>query len=189
MERYWLFNAYGKDVEGNTTDPRWPWLVSIRLHKINVPDVDRDKHDHPWNARTVILRGYYGEVRELTVQANFPNDGRLILRRPGDTAALKYGEYHKIVEVSEGGVWTLFITGRYRGVWGFKVNGVKVPWREYLAARQDKGCALPASEGENNRGVVTQHSGACLSVGGGPSDDDCICGAHEANQRRVENKS
>lgn len=28
--------------------------------------------------------------------------------------------------------------------------------------------------------VEVKHSAACLSAGGGPSDDDCICGAHAA---------
>jgi hypothetical protein len=32
----------------------------------------------------------------------------------------------------DGGATTLFITGKYRGTWGFLVDGVKVPWREYL---------------------------------------------------------
>lgn len=39
---------------------------------------------------------------------------------------------HRISEVSEGGVYTLFISGKWRGVWGFLVDGVKVPWKKYL---------------------------------------------------------
>jgi hypothetical protein len=54
------------------------------------------------------------------------------LRVPGDTARLMFGEYHRIAQISDGGVWTLFITGRNRGTWGFMVDGKKVPWREYL---------------------------------------------------------
>lgn len=67
----------------------------------------------------------------------FPISIRLhqIMREDDDTAALRFGEYHRITEVSEGGVWTLFVTGRYRGTWGFLVNGKKVPWREYLLAK------------------------------------------------------
>lgn len=34
--------------------------------------------------------------------------------------------------VCDGGAWTLFISWRWRGVWGFLVDGRKVPWREYL---------------------------------------------------------
>ena len=47
---------------------------------------------------------------------------------------LLYGQYHRISAISDDGVWTLFITGRKRGTWGFWVNGRKVPWREYGGA-------------------------------------------------------
>lgn len=122
MERYWLFNPYPANSDG--AGRRWgDWLPSIRVHRIMRPDGDQHLHDHPWNARTFILRGDYTEMRE---------DGRTYWRRAGDTAALKFGEYHRITSVSDGGVWTLFMTGKHRGTWGFSVDGVKVPWRRYL---------------------------------------------------------
>lgn len=128
MDRYWLFNPY-PDTGGSGADrPRWQFPISIRIHHIMQPDQDRDLHDHPWNARTVILRGWYVEQR----QGEQIWEDRHIERMQGDTATLKYGEYHRITEISEGGVWTLFITGKYRGTWGFLVNGVKVQWRKYL---------------------------------------------------------
>ncbi|KKI24516.1 hypothetical protein WX98_19415 [Pseudomonas syringae pv. persicae] len=43
--------------------------------------------------------------------------------------------YHRIDEVSPGGVYTLFITSRWKGDWGFLVNGVKVAWREYIGEK------------------------------------------------------
>jgi hypothetical protein len=125
MERYWLFNPYPPKSDG--ADRRWGnWLPSIRLHKIKREDRDRHMHDHPWNARTVILRGWYEEQRPIT-------DGYISTRRQtGETASLKFGQYHRISRVSDGGVWTLFITWRHRGTWGFLVDEKKVPWREYL---------------------------------------------------------
>lgn len=121
MYRWWLFNPYPPASDGRRR--RWAdWLPSARIHLIRRPDEDRHPHDHPWNARTVILRGWYDEVRE----------GREIRRAEGTTAALKFGEFHRITEVCDGGVFTLFITSRYQGTWGFLVDGVKVPWREYL---------------------------------------------------------
>lgn len=123
MERYWLFNPYPADSSGKGN--RFP--ISIRLHRIVLPDQDRHLHDHPWNARTFILHGWYEERRPID---DF--DYATIRRQAGDTAALKFGEYHRITRVSHGGVWTLFVTGKYRGTWGFMVNGRKVPWREYL---------------------------------------------------------
>jgi hypothetical protein len=135
MDRYWLFNPY-PDTGGSGADrPRWQFPISIRIHHIMQPDQDRDLHDHPWNARTVILRGWYREERlerPYKTLWDFTKQEVVHLRRTGDTAELSFGEYHRITEISEGGVWTLFITGKYRGTWGFLVNGIKVQWRKYL---------------------------------------------------------
>lgn len=149
MERYWVFNPYDRV----TNVPRWAPLIpfSIRVHHIRREDLDRHLHDHPWDARTIILKGWYIEKR-LVDESNplyqaaitrIPEalDGceigaievtEAIWRRPGDTAALKTGQYHSICEVSDGGVYTLFISWKWRETWGFLVDGVKVPWREYL---------------------------------------------------------
>lgn len=126
MERYWLFNPYPEASSGKSN-----WFpISIRLHHIQREDDDRHLHDHPWNARTFILRGGYREVRPDPVLGEmFPQP---IYRLKGDTAKLNFGEYHRITSVSPGGVWTLFVTGKYRGTWGFLVEGLKVQWRKYL---------------------------------------------------------
>ncbi len=135
MERYWLFNPYPHSEPQNRKRNWFP--ISVRLHKIMRPDSDRHFHDHPWNARTIILRGNYSEVRPLNdpmlqVLLRDLCDGHHYTRKAGDTARLRFGEYHRIVSVSDGGVWTLFVTGKYRGTWGFLVDGTKVPYREYL---------------------------------------------------------
>lgn len=131
MERFWLFNPYGKSVEGEQSPARWARLPSIRVHHICLPDHDRDKHDHPWDARTIILSGWYMEHCDH----RYP-DGRVgeVLRVSfdGDTNTLGMNEYHRINTVSPGGVWTLFFTWGKQGTWGFNVAGKKVPWREYL---------------------------------------------------------
>lgn len=157
MDRLWLFNPYTKDAKGNVAPARWHWLPSIRLHHILVPDQDRDLHDHPWNARTLVLRGWYIEERE---------DGTYV-RRAGDTAAIRYEQFHRITQVSPGGVWTMFITWRYRGTWGFKVGGAKVPYREYLAARAAKAevSTVPAItdiEGHARSLIKEAEAGGCI---------------------------
>ncbi len=151
MGRWWLFNPYGRGEDGEQTPARFAWLPSVRIHHICRADQDRDLHDHPWNARTIILRGWYEEeryappfdkdpVRERMLKNN-PGAACLLVARhqrcAGYTGRLLFGQYHRISQVSEGGVWTLFITGRKRGTWGFDVDGVKVPWRQYLGI--DKG--------------------------------------------------
>lgn len=136
MDRYWLFNPYPDTGESGADKPRWQFPISIRIHHIVRPDQDRHMHDHPWNARTMILRGWYTERRREEQKPSIHNCDRVVeslyRRIPGDTAPLKFGEYHCVTEVSSHGAWTLFITGRYRGTWGFMVNGGKVPYRQYL---------------------------------------------------------
>ena len=137
MGRWWLFNPYDP-VTGERCFRLIPW--SVRIHHIMREDNDRDLHDHPWNARTIILLGGYTEQRLLDHEdpalsgLNVPASAQVteyIDRRPGETAQLRYGEYHRIDTVAAGGAFTLFITSPYKGTWGFLVNGVKVPWRTY----------------------------------------------------------
>ena len=120
MYRYWLFNAY----DSWTRKCKYAPFIkhSARIHEIMRPDSSRDHHDHPWDARTYILKGWYIEQRE---------DGRTYLRQPGDTVAINFNEYHTIISVAPGGCTTLFVTGKYRGIWGFLVDGVKVPHFDY----------------------------------------------------------
>lgn len=143
MGRWWLFNPYSRETHKQAL---WWFPWSFRIHHIMRPDEDRDLHDHPWNARTIILRGWYTEERlEPASHVDMLKPGPLLwleepdylfklsmrTRSPGDTARLNHGEYHRIDQVSPGGVITLFITSKWRGDWGFLVNGVKVPWRTH----------------------------------------------------------
>lgn len=121
MGRWWLFNPYPWPEEDRNTS----WLnklipFNIRIHHIAQPDTARDMHDHPWNARTFILKGGYIEHKQ---------DGRHY-RVVGDTARIKFGEFHNILKVKPN-TYTMFISGKYRGTWGFLVNGTKVQWRKY----------------------------------------------------------
>ena len=65
----------------------------------------------------------------------------------GDTRAIKYGEYHSIDSVSidygtyprmESGVYTMFITWKYQGTWGFLVDGKKVHWKQYVSEHPER---------------------------------------------------
>lgn len=144
LDRWWLFNAYGKPggVAGETEAPRWPWLPSIRVHHIRRPDDDNHLHDHPWHARTIVLQGWYREERpiaregdELSAIWERPEvvDVReSFTRQRGYTGPVKFNQFHRIAEVPPEGVYTLWFTWKYQGTWGFLVDGHKVPWREYL---------------------------------------------------------
>lgn len=135
MDRYWLFNPYDlrPESEKGLLAKLMGKLPSARLHLILLPDQDRDMHDHPWDARTIILDGWYEEERLMQVRMSDDwTTTSQYVRKPGDTAPLRFGEYHKITKLSIGGVWTLFITWKYRGTWGFLVGGKKVPYKQYL---------------------------------------------------------
>lgn len=112
---------------------RW-WLLkpssflpfSIRIHHILRRDNDRAPHNHPWAFRTIILHGWYDEC--LTQADGSESVTRML---PGMTQARSTSDYHRITEVSEGGVWTLFIMRRKSGEWGFASKGGFVHWTEY----------------------------------------------------------
>ncbi len=134
MERHWVFNGYGKDAHGNQTPARWPWLPSLRVHKILRADDDEHEHNHPWPSRSLILRGFYAERRQKEFEG-------ARLRQAGDTVALSIDTFHRIDYVPPQGAYTLFISfGPSRG-WGFEVDGTTMPWRDYLATRGNGGPA------------------------------------------------
>lgn len=125
MRRWWLMPRWTlkADERGNLMPKAW-MPFSVRVHHICLPDHDRDLHDHPFNYRTVILRGCYVEEDIFSVRRS---------RIPGDTVAATAQTFHRIASVSkDGGVWTLFIMGRRINPWGFLVGGRKVHWRAYL---------------------------------------------------------
>lgn len=164
MRRFWLFNPYSVETgerQGEWAKRSW-WremLPSVRLHHIRRADQDRHLHDHPWNARTIILKGWYEEERyvdegELAAvwrerQSPSAQQLRRNIRLAGYTGRLLFGQYHRITQVPRDGVWTLFITWRKRGSWGFDVDGHKVPWREYLAQHSGNTAELPIQMHEN----------------------------------------
>lgn len=141
MYRYWLFNAYPVDEEART-ERGWlrDLLPSIRLHRIVRKDQDRHLHNRPWNARTLILAGGYEEIRKDDFSEEEINPGGAFgvinTMNAGQTAIIRHDDFHRIDRVHAGGCWTMFITWKYHHSWGFDVNGVTVPWREYLEARR-----------------------------------------------------
>ena len=142
MERYWLFNAYPDpraDEFGYAIAPKsyWAWAPSIRLHYILREDRDKHPHDHPWEARTFILRGWYIEERVMDWTNRFSRSLRKH-RLAGDTAIIDLNMFHRIATVSDGGVWTLFITWKKYEDWGFLVAGEKIGYRTYLNLDQEK---------------------------------------------------
>lgn len=129
------FDVYAKDGSGDVYLHRLrivqtPWFA-VYLHDLNLPDSDRDPHDHPWTFWSIVLRGGYTErlfpyPHVLgTAAARKQTWGRWSLHRmPTDQA-------HMIDRVLPR-TKTLVITGRRRRSWGFWTDDGWIPWQEYV---------------------------------------------------------
>lgn len=111
MRRWWLVEK-----------PWFKWLPQVRIHHISAPDEGEHLHNHPWEARTILLKGWYLEHFE----------GGKEFHMSGDTIPIPLGHFHRIAAVSDGGVWTLFFVWPKVREWGFKVGKYVVPHKEYL---------------------------------------------------------
>jgi hypothetical protein len=129
MDRWWLFNPYQNGATEDTR--RWKWLPSIRIHHIKVRDLDRHMHNHPWKkCRSIVLDGWYEEryIRPRHIQGQ-----RCTYHLAGDTFEMDHNHFHRISEVSYGGVYTMFFTWGVGQDWGFMMeDGTVMPWREYV---------------------------------------------------------
>lgn len=110
----------------------------VFLHQFHQPDPDREVHNHPWRATSIILKGGY---TEMVVHAwdrssmwwsfrDMEAVGQWGQWRP-KVNRLKEGEYHRIVSVLPG-TWSLVFGGRYFRDWGFLVDSQHIDWRTYL---------------------------------------------------------
>lgn len=115
-------------IIGESTDPylvRW-WLRrdrpegSIYLHQILKSDDDRALHDHPWPSTSIILQGTLREV--------LPDGCRLLT--PGSITSRTSQQAHRL-EVVDGPVWSLFITGAVEREWGFHCPNGWVHWKDF----------------------------------------------------------
>lgn len=125
---------------------RW-WVIprnrffNVYLHQFLRSDDDRALHDHPWANCSVLLRGSY---TEHTIAA-----GGIHCRHVLDAGAVRMrwsGRIAHRVELHDGPVWTLFITGPNYRQWGFHCpERGWVHWREFVDERDvgavGKGCA------------------------------------------------
>lgn len=124
--------------------------LGVYLHHFHRPDGDQEMHDHPWKiGASLILNGAYVEERvDQIVTREIETCPAQIERTVlTDKKLVRFWNYltgddFHAVRALRGDVWTLFFTrGRFQD-WGFLVDGVKVPWREYLLLNPAKGDAL-----------------------------------------------
>lgn len=101
-----------------------PWF-GIYVHWINLPDDDRDPHDHPWNFTSIVLRGGYTEALHTDRDhSSLHERGRWSAHR------MTTGLAHQIIRLEPRTV-TLILTGRRSREWGFWTETGWVDWHDY----------------------------------------------------------
>jgi hypothetical protein len=149
MERYWLVPFISSEHVGCYAMRWWRepfgWLcqrfgIAMRIHVIHTPDLDRALHDHPWNFVSVVLRGWYTELRPIDngqpcfAEHELSDGGEeltwIIHRAERSVAFRRATDRHRIINQSARCV-TLFITGPKRQWWGFYTPSGKVYYKDY----------------------------------------------------------
>lgn len=142
----------------NKADPyleRW-WVIprnklfNIYLHRFYHSDDDRALHDHPWINLSWLLSGEYTEVTPFHIRDGLGVlrmlDGepyvKRAIRRAGALVFRRPTQAHR-VELHDGPVLTLFLTGPVVREWGFLCPKAWVPWRQFVN---------PTSPGQPGRG-------------------------------------
>lgn len=95
--------------------------ANIRLHHIMRDDAERDLHDHPWDFTTHLLSGGYREHL---------GTGEIVEHHAPCTVHRRATDAHRL-ELLEGPMWTLIVTGPWFRTWGFHTADGWVPWRDY----------------------------------------------------------
>ena len=117
-----------KEIKSKTGElhfKRWEILKtrwgSIWLHAIYKADQDKHLHNHPWDFKSIVLKGSYIEQTSLGNKRQYP--GKINVRN---------GEgYHKILEMISPVVYTLFFVSKPKRQWGYRVAGEFVDHETY----------------------------------------------------------
>lgn len=118
--------------------PELSWFpYVIQLHLILRKDLDDLPHDHPWEFCSIIISGWYLEIKtEDNVVLKVNKYG------PGSVHTFGKGDYHKIIDVAEEGCWTLCIRKKSNHDWGFLrgagEEAVHIDRKIYLGRNYDK---------------------------------------------------
>lgn len=110
-------------------------FFNVYLHQFLRSDDDRALHTHPWMNLSILLRGPYLEHLR---------NGIVKLRLVGDWVFRRSGNIAHRIELFNGPVWTLFITGPRYQEWGFLCPKGFVHWRDFTSPADTgsvgKGC-------------------------------------------------
>jgi hypothetical protein len=114
-----------KSKEGTLHFRRWeilktPWF-SIWLHGIYAADKDLHLHNHPWDFKSIVIKGSYIEETQ---------DG-FVEQYTGKFNSRNGKSFHKIKKLLSPVVYTLFFVGKEKRKWGYLVNDKFINHEEY----------------------------------------------------------
>jgi hypothetical protein len=145
---------------GNPMMERWrllqtPWL-GIYVHFIYREDLDPVPHDHPWQFRSLVLRGGYNEMFWPDARTWTHCYMQRFRRWSWHRFPLAAG--HRITSVDPGTV-TLVLVGRKVRTWGFWHRGQFTDWQDALGLRPTEGSARkrPRDGEANDSPVLVDH--------------------------------
>ncbi len=136
-------------IIGGEDDPylrRW-WLIprnrffNVYLHHFCRSDSDLALHDHPWWNLSLLLTSRYAEH---SIEAGGIHTR--VERRAGDLKFRAAKTAHRI-EIIDGPVWTIFVTGPVIREWGFHCRLGWVPWKKFVK-RTERGNEIGEGCGE-----------------------------------------
>lgn len=105
------------------------WITGyddVRIHWIAIPDEDRFLHNHPFDYRTFVMKGWYLEQHTSDNECKDKGFDAIavsstVMREKGTTATGDVNKFHRVLKMSEGGVYTLFFMKNDTNDWGFSI--------------------------------------------------------------------
>ena len=120
-----------KSKNGKLHFRRWellktPWF-SIWIHGIYAADEDKHLHNHPWDFKSIVLKGAYIEKTEKGI----------VRQTPGKFNSRNGNDFHKILRLVTPVVYTLFIVTPVKREWGYLVDGQFIQHEEYRKLKHE----------------------------------------------------
>lgn len=114
-----------RSKEGKLHFRRWELLktkwFSIWIHGIYESDQDLHLHNHPWDFKSIVLKGSYIELTEKG----------FVWQTPMKFNSRNGENFHKIYKLLTPVVYTLFFVTPIKREWGYRVNSEFITHDKY----------------------------------------------------------
>jgi len=148
LDRYYLFGDGPHHFPGEPKSFLGFLPFTVLIHCFHQSDQDRDLHNHPWKARSLILLGgYHEEYRVRLDESTYKVQQRTV--KPGRFNKISPEHFHR-VDLRKDRCWTLFVIGKRSQTWGFwnRETYKFTQWEEYLRQHYPEDSSLEFAKGE-----------------------------------------